>query len=46
MTSAGPHMIILLPFNCSFATDFPDSSTTLEIRSAKILLTIVFAVGS
>ena len=45
MASGGPHLI-LLPFNCSFATNFSDSSTTLEIRSTRILLTIVFAVST
>ena len=45
LTSSDIHMIILLPFNCFFATDFYESTMTLEIRPARILLTIDFAVG-
>ena len=49
MTSSVIHMIILLPFNCSFSDclfstfiDFSDSVMTLEIRKARILQIIVF----
>ena len=57
MTSAGPHLpfndksfafqlFFCLSVRFQLSPDFSDSFMTLEIRSARVLLTIVFAVGS